>query len=139
MALTRIQPSALDKTLNYTANTFTANYITFGDGTTQSTRPPRFLEIIAVPSTSAQSATANVFGVVEIPVSGTINLIRARTTTGTCNVIFKINSSNIGYVNANTSGAANTVATTINAYDALTVDVASPTGNGLVVIVRVQE
>jgi hypothetical protein len=37
MALTRIQPSALDKTLNYTANTFTANYITFGDGTSQNT------------------------------------------------------------------------------------------------------
>ena len=37
MALTRIQPSALDKTLNYTANTFTANYITFGDGTSQKT------------------------------------------------------------------------------------------------------
>jgi hypothetical protein len=37
MALTRIQPSALDQTLNYTANTFTANYITFGDGTTQTT------------------------------------------------------------------------------------------------------
>jgi hypothetical protein len=37
MALTRIQPSALDKTLNYTANTFSANYITFGDGTTQTT------------------------------------------------------------------------------------------------------
>jgi len=37
MSLTRVQPSALDKTLNYTANTFTANYITFGDGTTQTT------------------------------------------------------------------------------------------------------
>ena len=37
MSLTRIQPSALDQTLNYTANTFTANYITFGDGTTQTT------------------------------------------------------------------------------------------------------
>jgi hypothetical protein len=37
MALTRIQPSALDQTLNYTANTFTANYITFGDGTYQNT------------------------------------------------------------------------------------------------------
>jgi len=117
----------------------TSNGITFGDGTKLLTRPPRFLEIIAVPSTSAQSATANVFGVVEIPVSGTINLIRARTTTGNCNVIFKINSSNIGYVNANTSGAANIVSTTINAYDELTVDVLSPTGNGLVVIVRVQE
>jgi len=37
MALTRIQPSALDVTLNYRANNFTANYITFGDGTTQTT------------------------------------------------------------------------------------------------------
>ena len=37
MSLTRIQPSALDITLNYRANTFTANYITFGDGTTQTT------------------------------------------------------------------------------------------------------
>jgi hypothetical protein len=127
------------RTTSLTLTTGAGGQITFADGTTQSTRPPRFLEIIAVPSTSAQSATANVFGVVEIPVSGTINLIRARTTTGTCNVIFKINSSNIGYVNANTSGAANTVSTTINAYDALTVDVLSPTGNGLVVIVRVQE
>jgi hypothetical protein len=40
---------------------------------------------------------------------------------------------------SNTSGAANTVSTTINVYDELTVDVLSPTGNGLVVIVRVQE
>jgi len=127
------------RTTSLTLTTGAGGQITFADGTTQSTRPPRFLEIIAVPSTSAQSATANVFGVVEIPVSGTINLIRARTTTGTCNVIFKINSLNIGYVNANANGAANTVSTTINAYDALTVDVASPTGNGLVVIVRVQE
>jgi len=127
------------RTTSLTLTTGAGGQITFADGTTQSTRPPRFLEIIAVPSTSAQSATANVFGVVEIPVSGTINLIRARTTTGTCNVIFKINSLNIGYVNANANGAANTVSTTINAYDALTVDVASPTGNGLIVIVRVQE
>jgi hypothetical protein len=37
MALTRIQPSALDITLNYRANTVTANYITFGDGTSQTT------------------------------------------------------------------------------------------------------
>jgi len=37
MSLTRIQPSALDKTLNYTANAFTANYIVFSDGTTQTT------------------------------------------------------------------------------------------------------
>ena len=37
MPLTRVKPSALDRTLNYTANTFSANYITFGDGTTQTT------------------------------------------------------------------------------------------------------
>ena len=37
MSLTRVKPSALDRTLNYVANTFTANYITFGDGTTQTT------------------------------------------------------------------------------------------------------
>lgn len=37
MPLTRVKPPALDRTLNYAANTFTANYITFGDGTTQTT------------------------------------------------------------------------------------------------------
>jgi hypothetical protein len=125
----------------YTGNVVlaSANAIVFGDNTRLSSRPPRFMEIIAVPAANAQVAVSNLFGIVEIPVSGTINMIRARTTTGTCNVSFNINGTSIGYVNANTSGAANTVATTINAYDALTVDVASPTGNGLVVMVRVQE
>jgi 6-phosphogluconolactonase (cycloisomerase 2 family) len=39
MALTRIQPAALDVTLNYRANNFTANGFTFADGTTQTTAP----------------------------------------------------------------------------------------------------
>jgi hypothetical protein len=37
MSLTRIQPAALDVTLNYRANNFTANGFTFADGTTQTT------------------------------------------------------------------------------------------------------
>ena len=101
--------------------------------------PPRYMEIIAVPAANAQVAVTNIFGIVEIPVTGTINMIRARTTTGTCNAIFNINGTSIGYVSANTSGAANTVSTAISAYAALTVDVASPTGNGLVIMVRIQE
>jgi hypothetical protein len=37
MALTRIQPSGLDITLSYKANNFTANYVTFSDGSVQTT------------------------------------------------------------------------------------------------------
>jgi hypothetical protein len=65
MALTRIQPSALDKTLNYTANTFTANYITFGDGTSQTSAKPRVSPLSGT-ITSPYQANSDSFDIIVI-------------------------------------------------------------------------
>jgi len=79
MALTRIQPSALDKTLNYTANTFSANYITFGDGTSQTSAKPRVLS-----AASPTSPLAPDFSLYDIyAITGLTTALTINAPTGT--------------------------------------------------------
>jgi len=102
------------------------------------TNPVRYLEIIAIQSTTTLTNQTNIIGTVEIPLAATITNIRARTTTGTANVVFNIGGTSIGYVNANTSGVSNTVSSSVSAYSALTLDVNNASGTGLLVTLTMQ-
>jgi hypothetical protein len=76
---------------------------------------------------------------IEIPFSGTIIKVRARTTTGTVSVQFKLNGSNIGsLLNATTTGTSAVVSIPVSAYDLITIDLSNSNGNGLTISMEIQ-
>ncbi len=101
----------------------------------------RYIQLVAVPTSTALSNGTNIIGAVECPVTGTVTALRAKTTSGTCTVTFNKAGVSLGTVNATSSGATNSspTNTAISALDALTFDVASASGSGLVLILTVQE
>jgi len=121
--------------LTLTGTVTTSGSLTLG-GTLQIAR---YLQIIAVSSTTALTNGTDIIGAVEIPVSGTITNIRAKTTSGTATVTFKINGSSIGSVNATSAGVSTVVSSAVTALDDLTLDVSSASGSGLFVSVTIQE
>jgi len=99
----------------------------------------RYLQIIAVEKSTTLTNATDIIGVVEIPVSGTITNLRAKTTSGTATVTFNINSSSIGIVSATSSGVNTGISSSVTALDDLTLDVSSASGSGLVVTLTIAE
>lgn len=99
----------------------------------------RYLQIIAVEKSTDLANGTDIIGAVEIPKAGTITSLRAKTTSGTATVAFKINGSSIGSVNATTSGANSSVSSSVSAFDDLTLDVSSASGAGLVVTLTITD
>lgn len=98
----------------------------------------RYMQIIAVANSAALVNGSDIIGQVEIPVSGTITAIRAKTSSGTCTVTFNINASSIGSVAATTSGAESSISASVSANDDLTLDVSSASGSGLLVVLTIE-
>lgn len=99
----------------------------------------RYLQIIAVDKSTTLENGTNIIGAVEIPKAGTITNLRAKTTSGTATVTFKIGGSSIGSVSATASGANTSVSSSVSALDDLTIDVASASGSGLVVTLTITD
>jgi Zn-dependent M28 family amino/carboxypeptidase len=99
----------------------------------------RYLQLVAVEKSTALENANDIVGAVEVPVSGTINTLRAKTNTGTATVAFKINGSSIGSVSANTTGVDSSISSSVTANDDLTLDVSSANGTGLFVTLVIQE
>ena len=98
MALTRIQPSALNQTLNYTANTFTANYITFGDGTTQTRSSffPREVVITDATSITINSDITDIATQVNTQAAGTLTInAPSGTPVSGQKILLKLKSTNV--------------------------------------------
>lgn len=98
----------------------------------------RYMQIVAVANSAALVDGSDIIGQVEIPVSGTITAIRAKTSSGTCTVTFNINASSIGSVAATTSGVESSISASVSANDDLTLDVSSASGSGLLVILTIE-
>ena len=96
------------------------------------------MQIVAVANSAALVDGSDIIGQVEIPVSGTITAIRAKTSSGTCTVTFNINASSIGSVAATTSGVESSISASVSANDDLTLDVSSASGSGLLVILTIE-
>lgn len=97
----------------------------------------RYMEIIAVSKSTVLVNGTDIIGAIEIPVTGTITNIRAKTASGTATITFNKNASSIGSVNATTSGVSSSVSSSVTANDLLTLDVSSASGSGLVVIITI--
>lgn len=98
----------------------------------------RYMQIVAVANSAALVDGSDIIGQVEIPVSGTITAIRAKTSSGTCTVTFNTNASSIGSVAATTSGVESSISASVSANDDLTLDVSSASGSGLLVILTIE-
>jgi hypothetical protein len=98
----------------------------------------RYMQIVAVANSAALVDGSDIIGQVEIPVSGTITAIRAKTSSGTCTVTFNINASSIGSVAATTSGVESSISASVSSNDDLTLDVSSASGSGLLVILTIE-
>lgn len=98
----------------------------------------RYMQIVAVANSAALVDGSDIIGQVEIPVSGTITAVRAKTSSGTCTVTFNINASSIGSVAATTSGVESSISASVSANDDLTLDVSSASGSGLLVILTIE-
>ena len=99
----------------------------------------RYIQLVAVEKSTALVDGSDIVGVIEIPFSGTMTAIRAKTTTGTCTVTVKQGGVSVGTINATTSGVSTTVSSTITAFDDITFDVASASGTGLAITIIAQE
>ncbi len=98
----------------------------------------RYLNAILSDASTAITNATGYITPVELPVSGTITSIRARTATGTCSVQFKRNGVALGTsISATTSGVSQTVSQSVVAGDLITVDTSSASGNGLTISVEI--
>lgn len=98
----------------------------------------RYLQIVAVEKSSAIQNGTDIIGQIEFPTNGTVTNLRAKTTSGTATVTFKVNGSSIGSVNATSTGVSSAVSSAVTAYDDLTIDVSSASGTGLVVTLTME-
>lgn len=117
-----------------------ALYYKRSDNTIQNLVVPvitRYMEIIAVPKSTVLTNGTDIIGAVEIPVTGTITNIRAKTASGTATVTFNKNASSIGSVSATTSGVSSSISSSVTANDLLTLDISSASGSGLVVTITI--
>lgn len=101
-------------------------------------KPKRYLNAILSDASTAITNATSYITPVELPVSGTITNIRARTATGTCSVQFKRNGVALGTaISATTSGVSQTVSQAVVAGCLITVDTSSASGNGLTISVEI--
>ena len=119
-------------------------YVKVGDGVTAfnslpvSNKLPRYLSAVLSDASTVITDSTDYITPVELPVSGTITSIRARTATGTCSVQFKRNGVALGTAIASTtSGVSQTVSQAVVAGDLITVDTSSASGNGLTISVEI--
>lgn len=131
--------TGLQTALDSKANTSSlATVATSGSYTDLTNKPKRYLNAILSDSATAITNATNYITPVELPVSGTITSIRARTATGTCSVQFKRNGVALGTaISATTSGVSQAVSQAVVAGDLITVDTSSAGGNGLTISVEI--
>lgn len=109
-------------------------------GITITSIPKRYLNIIAVEKSTVLVNANDIIGTVEIPVTGTITNLRAKTTSGTATVGFRLNGSTIATISATSAGVGATGSIAVSAWDDLTLDVSSVSSAvGLTVILTIQE
>lgn len=101
-------------------------------------KPKRYLNAILSDASTAITNTTGYVTPVELPVSGTITSIRARTATGTVVTQFKLNGSPLGTaISTTSSGVSQTVSQYGAAGSLVTIDTSSASGNGLTISVEI--
>jgi hypothetical protein len=98
----------------------------------------RYMEIIAISSTTAITNATNIIGQVEFPIAGNVISYRAKTSSGTANISFNINGTTVAVVPATSAGVSNNITTAISQFDDLTIDTSAASGSGLLVTLTIQ-
>lgn len=115
-----------------------ATVATSGSYNDLSDKPKRYLNAILSDASTAITDTTGYITPVELPVSGTITSIRARTASGTVITQFKLNGVALGTaISTTSSGVSQTVSQYGAAGSLVTIDTSSADGNGLTISVEI--